>query len=31
MDNIIMDLGYDVNVIQRHTWDMMGQMKLIWS
>jgi hypothetical protein len=31
MDNIILDLGSDVNVILRQTWEMMGQPKLIWS
>jgi hypothetical protein len=31
MDNIILDLGSDVNVISRKTWEMMGQPKLIWS
>jgi hypothetical protein len=31
MDNIILDLGSDVNVIPRQTWEMMGQPKLIWS
>jgi hypothetical protein len=31
MDNIIMDLGSDVNVTPRKTWEMMGQPKLIWS
>jgi hypothetical protein len=27
MDNIIMDLGSDVNVIPRQTWEMMGQFE----
>jgi hypothetical protein len=31
MDNIILDLGSNVNVILKHTWEMMGKPKLIWS
>jgi hypothetical protein len=31
MDNIILDLAYDVNVILKKTWKMMGKQKLIWS
>jgi hypothetical protein len=31
MDNIILDLGSDVNVIPKKTWEMMGKSKLIWS
>jgi len=31
MDNIILYLGYDVNVIPKKTWEMMGKPKLIWS
>jgi len=31
MENIILDLGSNVNIIMRHTWEMMGQLKLIWS
>jgi hypothetical protein len=31
MDNIILDLGSDVNVIPKQTWEMMGKSKLIWS
>jgi hypothetical protein len=31
MDNIILDLGSYINVLPRHTWEMMGKPKLIWS
>jgi hypothetical protein len=31
MDNIILDLGLDVNVIPRHTWEMISKSKMIWS
>jgi hypothetical protein len=30
MDNVILDLGSDVNVLPRKTWEMMGKHKLIW-
>jgi hypothetical protein len=31
MDNVILDLGSDVNVLSRKTWEMMGKPKLVWS
>jgi hypothetical protein len=31
MDNIILDMGSDVNVISKKTWEIMGKPKLIWS
>jgi hypothetical protein len=31
VDNVILDLGYDVNVIPRKTWDMIGKPKIVWS
>jgi hypothetical protein len=31
MDNIILDLGSDVNVLPSKTWETMGKPKLIWS
>jgi hypothetical protein len=31
MDNIILDMGSDVNIILKKTWEMMGKPKLIWS
>jgi hypothetical protein len=30
MDNVILDLGYDVNLLLKKTWEMMGKPKLIW-
>jgi hypothetical protein len=29
MDNVILDLGLDVNVLLRQTWEMMGKPKLV--
>jgi hypothetical protein len=31
MDQVILDLGSDVNVFPKKTWEMMGKPKLIWS
>jgi hypothetical protein len=31
VDNIILDFGSDVNVLQKKKWEMMGKTKLIWS
>jgi hypothetical protein len=31
MENIILDLGSNVNVILRQIWEMMGHPKMIWS
>jgi hypothetical protein len=31
VDNVILDLGYDVNVLPKKTWDLMGKPKLVWS
>lgn len=31
MDNIILDLGFDVNVLPKQAWETMGKPKLIWS
>jgi hypothetical protein len=31
MDQVILDLGSDVNVFLKKTWEMMGKPKLIWS
>lgn len=30
MDNIVLDLGSDVNVLPKKTWEMMGTPKLVW-
>jgi hypothetical protein len=31
MDNIILDLGSDVNDLMKQTWEMIGKSKLMWS
>jgi hypothetical protein len=31
VDNVILDLGYDVNVLPKQTWEMMGEPELVWS
>jgi len=31
VDNVILDLGFDVNVLPKQTWEMMGKTKIIWS
>jgi hypothetical protein len=31
VDNVILDSGYDVNVLPKKTWEMMEKPKLIWS
>jgi hypothetical protein len=31
MDNIILDMGSNVNVLPKKTWETMGKPKLIWS
>lgn len=31
MDNIILDLGIDVNILPKITWEIMGKPKLTWS
>jgi len=31
MDRVILDLGFDVNVLSKKIWEMMGKLKLIWS
>ena len=31
VDNFILDLGLDVNVLPKQTWEMMGEPELIWS
>jgi hypothetical protein len=31
VDNVILDLGFDVNVLPNHTWEMMGKPKVVWS
>jgi hypothetical protein len=31
VDNIILDLGSNVNVLPKQTWELMGKPKLVWS
>ena len=31
MDYIILDLGFDVNILTRQTWESMGKPWLDWS
>ena len=31
MDQVILDLGYDANVLHKKTWQQMGKAKLEWS
>jgi hypothetical protein len=31
VDNVILDLGSDVNVLPKKTWEMMGEPELVWS
>jgi hypothetical protein len=31
VDNIILELGYDVNVLPNKTWLLMEKPKLVWS
>ena len=31
MDFVILDLGIDVNILTRQTWESMGKIRLVWS
>jgi hypothetical protein len=31
IDNVILDLGSDVNMLPKKTWEMMGKPNLVWS
>lgn len=31
IENIVIDLGSDVNVMPKKTWEIMGKPKLLWS
>jgi hypothetical protein len=31
VDNVILDLGSDVNVLPKKTWDLIGKPNLVWS
>ena len=30
MDYVILDLGFDVNILTRQTWESMGKLQLDW-
>jgi hypothetical protein len=31
VDNVILELGSNVNVFTKHTWEIMGKPILVWS
>ena len=31
VDSVILDLGSDVNILTKKTWEMMGKPQLVWS
>ena len=31
MNSIILDLGFDVNMLLKKTWEYMGKPKMVWS
>ena len=31
MDLIVLDLGLNVNILRKKTWESMGNPKLVWS
>ena len=31
VDSIILDIGSDVNISTKKTWEMMGKSQLVWS
>ena len=31
MDSVILDLGSDVNILTKKTWERMGKPQLVWS
>jgi len=31
MEQIVLDIGFDVNFLTKHTWEMMGKSGLKWS
>jgi hypothetical protein len=31
IDNVILDLGFDVNMLPKNTWEIMGTTKLVLS
>jgi hypothetical protein len=31
MDGVMLDLGFDVNILLNKYWEVMGKWKLVWS
>jgi len=31
MDVVMLDLGFDVNIFPKKSWEFMGKQKLVWS
>jgi hypothetical protein len=31
MDGVMLDLGSDVNILLKKSWELMGKPKLVWS
>jgi hypothetical protein len=31
MEGVMLDLGYDVNIFPKKSWELMGKPKLVWS
>jgi hypothetical protein len=31
MDGVMLDLGFDVNILPKKSWEVMGKPKLVWS
>jgi hypothetical protein len=31
MDGVMLDLGSDVNILPKKSWEVMGKPKLVWS
>jgi len=31
MEGVMLDLGFDVNILSKKSWELMGKPKLVWS
>jgi hypothetical protein len=31
MDGVMLDLGFDVNILLKKSWELMGKPSLVWS
>jgi hypothetical protein len=31
MDRVMLDLGFDVNILLKKSWELMGKPNLVWS